>query len=115
MRYQDLSISDVDLNLGDDVANGNFIVTTTDELISMTNEIREKNGNTDIVGNNDNEVYYTFYLYFDTTKKEIKLQAECNHGEKDDYVWYDLPLSAEEKETLMFMIIKYFADEEWNR
>lgn len=42
MRYQDLSISDVNLNLGDGVANGNFIVTTTDELISMTNEIRKK-------------------------------------------------------------------------
>ena len=71
-------------------------------------------GNTDIVSiDNDNEVYYTFYLYFDADKKEIKLQAECNHGEKDDYVWYELPLSVEEKEMLMFMVIKHFIEEEW--
>ena len=60
-------------------------------------------------------VYYTFYLYFNADKKEIKLQAECNYGERDDEIRYDLPISAEEKESLMFLIIKYFADKEWNR
>lgn len=55
----------------------------TDELINLTNEIRKKQGNTDLVGiEYDNEVYYNFYLMFDTEKKSISIQAVCNYGEK---------------------------------
>lgn len=115
MKYQNLSISDVDLNLGDGAANGVFVVSSTDELIDATNKIRKGKGYTDMAGKDNSGVYYTFYLYFDADKKEIKLQAECNYGERDDEARYDLPISAEEKESLMFLIIKYFTDKEWNR
>lgn len=113
MRYKNLEIEDIDLNIGDNVTSGNFIVCTTDELIDITNNIRLQQGNTDIVSiNKDNDVYYTFYLMFDANNEIIKLIAECNHGEKDDYVIYELPLSAKEKEKLMFLIIKFFVNEE---
>ncbi len=115
MRYQNLSIDSADLDLGDGAANGVFVVSPTDELIDVTNEIRTGKGYTDMAGKDNSGVYYTFYLYFNADKKEIKLQAECNYGERDDEVRYDLQISAEEKESFMFLIIKYFTDKEWNR
>lgn len=109
MRYGNLEIGDVDFT---NTMSGSFIVSATEKLVDVTNDIRMKKGNTDIVSvDNDNEVYYTFYLQFDIDKREIKLQAECNHGEKDDYVWYDLPLSTEEKEVILFKIIEYLVKE----
>lgn len=115
MKYQNLSISDVDLDLGDGAANGVFVISPTDELIDATNKIRKGKGYTDMASKDNSGVYYTFYLYFNADKKEIKLQAECNYGEKDDEAQYDLPISAEEKESLMFLVIKYFIDKEWDR
>lgn len=84
MKYQNLSISDVDLDLGDGAANGVFVISPTDELIDATNKIRKGKGYTDMASKDNSGVYYTFYLYFNADKKEIKLQAECNYGEKDD-------------------------------
>ena len=61
----------------------NIVLVVTDELIDITNEIRKKHGYTDLVGiEYENEVYYNFYLMFDTEKKTIGIQAICNYGEK---------------------------------
>ena len=78
-----------------------------DELIDITNKIRARQGNTDLVGiEYENDVYYTHYLHFNADKKEIKLWAEVAHGEKDDYVCYEIDLFPEEKEMLMWKVIR---------
>ena len=51
-------------------------------------------------------MYYTHYLIFNVDKKEVTLQAEVSHGEKDDFVWYTIELLPEEKEMLLWKVVK---------
>ena len=103
MRFTDIQLEDLDLDYEN---TGTFYIPATDELVELTNKIRERQGNTDLVGvEYDNDVYYNFYLMFDVTNQEIKLQASCNLGEKDDWAWYEIPLFPEEEKMLMFKVI----------
>ena len=118
MRYEKLKADTVDIDFlqfsGEDGEEhaGNIVLTGTDELIDITNAIREELGNTDLVGvEDDNEVYYNFYLMFDTKKKNVSIQAVCNCGEKDDEVYYELPMSEDEKVNVMFQLIDFLAKE----
>lgn len=107
MRFKDIKLESLDTDLGNGENEGNYIVPATDELIEITNEIRKRQGNTDLVGvEYENEVYYTHYLSFNANKKEITLQASVANGEKDDYVWYNIELLPEEKEMLMWKVIE---------
>ena len=107
MRFEDIKLESLDIGLGNGEWDGNYCVPATDELIDITNIIRSRQGNTDLVGvDYNNDVYYNYYLYFNGDTKEIKLQAVCNYGEKDDDVWYDIDLFSEEKEMLMWKVIK---------
>ena len=38
---------------------------------------------------------------FDNKEQKIRLEAECNYGEKDDKTFYELPMSEEEKISVM--------------
>ena len=106
MRFENINLESLDTDMGNGKHEENYIVPATDELIDIVNKIRERQGNTDLVGvEYDNDVYYTYYLHFDVDKKEITLQAEVAHGEKDDYVWYTIELLPEEKEMLMWEVI----------
>lgn len=107
MRFENIKLESLDTDMGNGELEGNFIVPSTDELIEITNAIRERQGNTDLVGvEYENDVYYTHYLAFNADKKEITLQASIANGEKDDYVWYNIELLPEEKEMLMWKVIK---------
>ena len=107
MRFENIKLESLDIDLGNGENEGSYVVPATNELIEITNEIRKRQGNTDLVGvDYENDVYYTHYLYFNTDKKEIALQAEVAHGEKDDYVWYTIELLPEEKEMLMWKVIE---------
>ena len=115
MRYENLKFDFVDrdfLCFTSDEHEGNIVLSATDELIDLTNKIREKHGNTDLVGiEYDNEVYYNFYLIFDTKKKDVSIQAICNYGEKDDEVYYRLPMTEEEERNVIFQPIEILATE----
>ena len=110
MRFEDITLEDIDIienGLEKNEYEANYLVSATDELIEVTNKIRARQGNTDLVGiNYDNDVYYTHYLIFNADKKEISLQAEVAHGEKDDFVWYTIELLPEERKMLMWKVIK---------
>lgn len=107
MRFENIELESLDTNLGNGEYDGNYVIPATDELVEITNKLRERQGNTDLVGvDYDNDVYYTFYLCFNADKKEISLQAEVAHGEKDDYVWYVIDLFPEEKEMLLWKVIR---------
>lgn len=107
MRFENIKLESLDTDMGNGEHEGNFIVPATDELIEIINKIRERQGNTDLVGvEYENDVYYTHYLSFNADKKEITLQASVANGEKDDYVWYNIELFPEEKEMLMWKVIK---------
>lgn len=115
MRYEKLIADVIDrdfLQFTDKEHAGDIVLFGTDELIDITNEIRKEQGNTDLVGvDYDNEVYYNFYLMFDTCKKKISIQAVCNYGEKDDEIYYELPMTEEEKINVMFQLIEMLAKE----
>ena len=107
MRFENIELESLDTNLGNGEYDGNYVVPATDELIEITNKIRERQGNTDLVGvDYENDVYYTYYLNFNADKREISLGAEVAHGEKDDYVWYNIDLFPEEKKMLMWKVIR---------
>ena len=115
MRYKNINADFIDtdfLCFTSDEHEGNIVLVATDELIDITNKIRLEQGNTDLVGlDYDNEVYYNFYLMFDTKKKSISIQAVSNYGEKDDEVYYELPMTEEEKVNVMFQLIGILAKE----
>lgn len=103
MRFEDIDLTDLDST---DTHIGSYVVLPTDELIDITNTKRMEQGNTDLVGTGyENDVYYSYYLHFNTLKMEINLQSEVHHGEKDDFVWYNIELSPEEKNYLLWKII----------
>lgn len=118
MRYENLYIDFVDrdfLDFTNEEHEGNVILCGTNELIDITNNIRKEQGNEDLVGvDYDNDVYYNFYLMFNTNTKEVSIQAVCNYGEKDDEVWYKLPMTIEEERNVMFTLIECLARELYN-
>lgn len=118
MRYEKLYIDFVDRDFLDFTNNeheGNIVLCATDELIRLTNNIRKEQGNEDLVGvDYDNNVYYNFYLMFNTKEKEVSIQAVCNYGKKDDEVWYKLPMTIEEERNVMFVLIECLAKELYN-
>lgn len=109
MRYENLKADSVDpeyIQLSDDTCQGNIALSATDELIDIVNEIRRVQGNVDLVTeDDDNDVYYNFYLGYDTAKREVSLEASCNHGEKDDFACYNLPMTDAEKESILYQTI----------
>ena len=103
MRFTNIRLEELDLDYDN---SGSYIVPATDELIELTNNIRKRQGNTDLVGvEYDNDVYYNFYLMFDVPNQAIKLEASSNLSEKDDWVMYDIQLFPEEERMLMFKVI----------
>ena len=118
MRYENLKVDVVDVDFLDFTnkeVEGNVVLCGTDELIEITNNIRKEHGYTDLVEVNcDNDVYYDFHLVFNTSKKEVSVQAVCNYGEKDDEVWYKLPMTIEEERNVMFVLIECLARELYN-
>lgn len=109
MRFVDIQLEDLDLDYEN---TGTFYIPATDELVELTNNIRKCQGNVDLVGvEYDNDVYYNFYLMFDVPKQEIKLQANCNNSEEDDWAWYDIQLFPEEEKMLMFKVIEALIQE----
>ena len=103
MRFENLVLEDYEINS----CIIDFDIEDTDELIDITNYIRKKNGNTDLVGNEyDNEVYYNFYLICYPDERRISILAICNNGENDDFCDYLLPITNEERENLLFQVTK---------
>ncbi len=109
MRFKDVVLEGIQL---DDDNSGNFYVPCTDDLIETMNDIRESRGNKDLVGvNYENDVWYNFFLIFVPAEKEIRLVGTANGSEKDDWISYDIGISSDEKELLMFKIIEALANE----
>lgn len=115
MRYETLHIDRLDrdfLDFTNGEHSGNITLCSTDELVEITNAIRKEQGNLDLVGwEYGNEVYYNFYLMFNTNEKTVSIQALCNHGELDDYVYYQLPMTQEEERNLLFTLINILTTE----
>lgn len=118
MRYKNITADFIDrdfLCFNNDEHEGNIVLVATDELIHLTNEIRKEQGCTDLVGiEYENDVYYNFYLMFDTDKKSISIQAVCNYGEKDDEVYYELPMTKKEKINVIWKLVNMLATEIYN-
>lgn len=118
MKYQKLEIESLDydfLQFMNDEQEGNILLSATEELINLANNIREEAGNTDLVGSeSDNNVYYDFYLMFNTKNQDLSIQVMVNHGEKDDYTYYSLPMSEEEKISVMWQLVQILSRELYN-
>ena len=110
MRFKNLkpSKSNDCLIFNNDAMTGSFELEATDELIEITNDIRKSKGYTDLVkANNNNDVYYNFHLIFDMNIDYISIQAVCNHGERDDYYEYEIPITQTEKELVFIKMTKW--------
>ena len=104
MRFENLELRDLDI---DDDGASYLVEDLTDEIVDATNKIRLRQGNTDLVrADMDNEVWYNCYLCFNTTKREITLEATANNSEKDDYETYSIELLPEEKEILIWQVVE---------
>lgn len=104
MRFKNVVLLDIDLN---NENSGDYEVLATKELIEITNKIRERQGNTDLVGVDlDNDVYYTYYLCFDTNKQEISLNVSVANSKKDDFAYYVIDLFPEEKEMFLWKVVR---------
>lgn len=101
-RYYGLKLYEL---MDDDNGKISFNVLSTDPLINEMEKLRKEAGNTDFATAN-NEIYYNFYLVIDIYKKIIQLIGVCNHGEKDDYQEYTLPLTDKEEKDLLFLAIE---------
>lgn len=103
MRFEDVNVES-DLEIGYN-GEADFVITATEELINITNEIRKNAGCTDLVErNSENDVYYTYYLLLNPSERKIALKAEVSHGEKDDYALYSIKLSPEEEKLLLWKV-----------
>lgn len=114
----------------DNEHRGNYVICANDELVRAVDMIRYFDGCLDLVSENfvneakenpelreantDNDVWYNFYLMFNLKKDEIKLQAQCNNGEKDDFVFYELPLYKEEKKEMRLWLLRQLAKDLYN-
>lgn len=114
MQYTKLVTGDLQDNLqfGDTHKQGDIYLCSSGELIDITNQIRIKKGYTDIVSvQMDNDVYYNFYLIFDLDKMEVAIHAVCNESEKDNGVEYELPMTEEEKISVLWQLAEMLARE----
>ena len=105
MRYKNITTDFIDkdfLCFTNNEHEGNIVLAATDELIHLTNEIRKEQGNTDLVGvEYDNEVYYNFYLMFNTKKKTIGIQTISQ-----DYIEFLLENNGLSKEDCLCILSK---------
>lgn len=114
MRFVDIKLESFDY-LGD--YDYQFNIPSTDELVETLNNIRKRNGNTDLItvesitDDPENEVTYDFFLNFNTEKQEIKIWAICYNTEKDDDFWYCIPLFPNEETMLLFKVIEQLVKE----
>lgn len=119
MRYENIEADYADndfLMFKDGDFQGDVSLIETDELMDLTNAIRKECGYMDLVDSNcDNEVYYDFYLVFNLKKKIISIHAVCNYGEKDDKTDYELPMTEEEKENVLWKFVNILTQEIYNK
>lgn len=94
-----------------DEAEMSFEVIPEDWLCDLIDEIREKDGNTDLQSNPNNDVWYNFYLEVDFDNYNIRLYAICNNGEKDDYAQYEVELDTIEEKILLYKAFYQYAEE----
>lgn len=113
MRYTNIEIDTIDrdyIYYAPKEFEGCVVVSGNDELIDIVNQIRKERGYTDLVTDDeDNDIYYDFYLVFNTLTKEIKIEAVANYTEKDDETTYVLPMTAEEERHVMFVLLEELA------
>lgn len=108
MNINALTLETLDLDCGANIIGGSFIVPNNEELVDIINDIRKQQGNSDLVSiDANNDVYYDTYVFFNTAEgsQQVELQTCCKYGEKDDEVWYNIPLSPHEEKILLYKII----------
>ena len=88
-----------------------FEVIPEDWLCDLIDEIREKDGNTDLQSNPNNDVWYNFYLEVNFDNYNIRLYASCNNGEKDDFAQYEVELDTIEEKILLYKAFYQYAKE----
>lgn len=111
MRYMHLE-ADTDpdyIQVTENGQAGSISLCATEELIEIVNEIRSGLGYTDLIGA-DNEVYYDFYLCFDISAQSVSILAICNYGEADDKKNYELPMTEEEKHSVVWQLIRFLTN-----
>ena len=75
-------------------------VSLDDYWIHLADAIRGELGYEDL--SDAPEVYYNFYIR--VTEVDVMMEFVCNHGEKDDYAVYEIPLIEKEKNEILIKL-----------
>ena len=114
MRYENLQIEITDkdfFEFHEYECKGEIHLYPTTELINITNNIRKLLGEKDLVGNSyNNNVYYEFYLYFNTKHRDMIITAMCVNGENDNQRHYNLPITREESKNILIELTNRFTE-----
>ena len=89
----------------------NFEIEDTNELIKIADNIRRKKGNKDLVKKINNDVWYNFYLDVDLKKKKIRIWFSANNSIKDDYASYEIKLTKETQNKLLWKAFQKYIEE----
>ena len=114
MRYKNLQIKITDkdfFEFHEYECKGQIHLYPTTELINITNNIRKLLGKKDLVGNNyNNDVYYEFYIYFNTKHRDMIITAICINGENDNQCHYKLPITRKESKNILVELTNSFTE-----
>ena len=108
MRFNDTKISNFEW-VEDQILS--FDLQPTNELLRIADGIRKEKGYTDMVTDDDTDVWYNYYLDVDVVKETVTMWFSCNNGEKDDYANYTIDLSEEEIKMFIWKAFRQFAKE----
>lgn len=92
-------------NITSDSYEADWLIEYNQELEDIINKIRQDKGFTDLPKDEDNEVYYDYYLlysrYPNNPKKNVGISVTVQQSEKDDKAIYDIPLTDFEEMKLL--------------
>lgn len=99
MRFKNIAINfnDNDWIEWGDNTNVSFVIEPNNELINIVNDMRIKLGYE--LPNDDNDIYYDFYLGCDLLSKKVELEAVVLNGD-DSRIEYEINLTDDENEYL---------------
>jgi len=87
--------------------NGDCQIYSSDELINLADNIRKANGRKYTIADCDGEMYYNFYLDYDTEKRKLDLKFTVIGGDEDNEEIYSIVLTKEDKKEMMWELIKW--------
>lgn len=107
-KLNDLHFTDIEIDETGSLVSGSCQLEGSEILIDKIETLRKAKGMTDFVSDNNNDIWYNFYLSFHIDDKcRLNLYGTCNNTEKDDWDTYQLTMTKEEKNIMTKALLKW--------